>query len=192
MTVSTDRTKTRVYVTGDTYPIKDRLKQAGCHWDSERSQWWIGVAKAGLIQQLVKEANAPSQDSTPTPTSANRPKEDLDGARVHAKVEYKGRTYYQVAETKDGSRLRLVTLDGKVDFWADRSACKTIRTYPPREVRQGYSRYYRTEYTTIGSIRRFVEQQKDPATRRGECTECGAWGPSGEPCSECGGEGSYV
>ena len=39
---------------------------------------------------------------------------------------------------------------------------------------------------------RFRDRQADPATRRGPCTECGAWGPSGEPCRECGGEGSHA
>lgn len=173
--ITMERAGQRVYVAGNTFALKDRLKSIGCHWDGDRRQWWIGAAKTAALESLLTAA-----------AEQPAPAEDLDRARVHAKVRYKDRTYYALAQNQEGTRVRLVTLDGAVDFWADTALCRTERTYPPREYRG------RTEYTTLGSLRRFVAQQKNPATRRGECTECGAWGPSGESCPECGGEGSYV
>lgn len=196
---------TRIYFVGNTYAIKDQIKSMRGHWDGDRKQWWVGTSKAKDAEALVDRVNG-TATSTPDAPPA---KEDADDIRLVGKAKYKGRTYYcrWVGETKDGEyKCRLVTLDQSVDFWA---ACARpheshidgsgdvagiVKTYSPREVWDGrrYSGKTRTEYTTLGSIKRFIERQKDPETRRGECTECGAHGPVGQSCSECGGEGSYV
>ncbi len=174
MDLTTERVGARLYVAGNTYPIRDRLRAAGYHWDGERRQWWIGAGKAEALRPIL---DGPATAAPP---------EDLSMARVMARVEFKGRPYYQIAAVRDGARVRLVSLDGRADFWAAAAECRVIRTYPPREYRG------RTEYTTIGSIRRFIEKQANPATRRGQCYECGAYGPVGQDCPECGGEGSYI
>jgi hypothetical protein len=159
-TIGTEKVGARVYVTGETYSIRDRLKSAGCHWDGERRQWWIGAAKAAEIEVLIGRAAVEAP-----------PKEDLDAARVQAKVEYKGRTYYAIAETRDGAKRRLVTLDGKVDFWAQSNDMSSLKTYHSREYRG------RTEYTTLGSIRRFVErEQRNRQAGGAVCAECGTSG----------------
>lgn len=89
-------------------------------------------------------------------------------------VEYKGRKYRQVAKGEfDGKdRRKLEFLDGSKSFWCDGSlVAMTGRDAPTAS---------------------WVQQQADPETRRGQCAECGQWGPSGENCSGCGGEGSYA
>lgn len=105
------------------------------------------------------------------------PAEDLSGCRVFAKVEYKGQTYYVIAETRDRTRCRLATLreDGPV-FWADMQACRLLRTYQGREVWDGrrYSNRTVTRYTTLGSLREFVAGQR-AAEKAGvpQCPVCG-------------------
>jgi hypothetical protein len=185
--ISTTR---RIYVqTAYGEPCVADLKALGAHWDAERRCWWLGNAKRPAVEALL----AAAVSAPPAPPE----KEDASRIRLAGKARYKGRTYYVrfVGETKRGYSCRLITLDQSIDFWA---ACahpgevaaegqaEIIKTYSPREYRG------RTEYTTLGSIQRFIAQQRDPETRRGECCECGAYGPAGEPCSECGGEGSYV
>lgn len=32
--------KTLVWVSGDTYPVKDHLKADGFHWSSKKKAWW--------------------------------------------------------------------------------------------------------------------------------------------------------
>ena len=167
----------RAYVLGDTFAIKDRLKEAGCKWDPDRRAWYIGAAKAAAIEKLIGEPAPP---------------EDLSQARVFGKAEYKGRAYYVIATSKDGSKHRLTVLDGSIVFWADATACKWTKTYEPKQRFGGYGRGTITQHQTLGSLRRFVERQKNPTTRTGECTECGHRGPMGQSCSECGGEGSYA
>lgn len=159
--IGTERVGQRIYVVGDSYAIRDRLKRIGCHWDGDRRQWWIGAAKGAEIEALIGRA------ATEAP-----PKEDLDAARVKAKVEYKGRTYYAIAETRDGAKMRLVTMDGSVDFWAATGECKTLKTYAPRT--RTWRGRTETSYTTLGSIRRFVAEIKEAkATGAPTCAECG-------------------
>lgn len=149
MSIQTEKVGTRIYVTGNTYSVKDQLKQAGCHWDGERKQWWIGPTKAEAIASLVSGIVA-------APAS---PK-NLDDCRVYAKVSYKGRQYYVIGESAD--RCRLTVLDGSIDFWCDKSACDLIKEYQPRQVWDGrrYSGKTVTRYTTLGGIRDFIAQSR--------------------------------
>lgn len=41
----------RHYLVGDTYPIKNAIKAAGCNWDRDRYAWWTG--KLEVAQKLV-------------------------------------------------------------------------------------------------------------------------------------------
>jgi hypothetical protein len=155
----------RLYLVGLPFAAKDRAKSAlsltGKNWDGDRRMWWCGTAKRAAALALVAELNA-----APAAPADDRPGDD---ARVKAKVKYKGRTYFVVAESAD--RCRLTTLDGSVHFWAEKAACELVRTYAPREYRG------RTEFTTLGGLRRFVEGQRK-AEERGEaaCPVCGLRG----------------
>lgn len=179
----------RVYLVSLPFAAKDKAKEAGCKWDPDRRQWWSGVAKQAALEALVAELNsAPAGAANGTPA-----KQCPHDIRLTGKGTYKGRSYYLGSRTRDGARMRLLTLpDDKgsfLDFWADATQVEVVKTYHPRE--RIYRGHATTSYTTLGSIADFVADQKNPATRRGECCECGAWGHSGESCSECGGEGSY-
>lgn len=113
---------------------------------------------AGIVADAVEE-----RGDAKAAADLRKPVEDISECRVYAQVEYKGRRYYVIAETKDRTRCRLATLqeDGPV-YWADMSACTLIKTYPGREVWDGrrYSGRTVTKYTTIGSLRSFIAQQK--------------------------------
>lgn len=165
MSIGTEKIGTRVYVTGNTYAVKDRLKAAGCHWDGERRQWWIGAAKQAAIAAIVG-----GLDGQPAP------KEDLSTRRVYGKVRYKERSYYVIGH--GNSRVRLTVLDASIDFWADESACQWEKQYAPRQERGAYGRPTGREvYQTLGSIQRFVAAEKK-ARDNGEpvCAECGRSG----------------
>ena len=109
------------------------------------------------------------------------PPEDVSDCRVYAQVEYKGRRYYVIAESREKEtgqpmRCRLTTLDGLTPFWADCSECNLIKSYPGREVWDGrrYSGKTVTRYTTIGSLRDFRASQKMAAANGApQCAACG-------------------
>lgn len=111
--------------------------------------------------------------------------EDVSACRVYAKVEYKGRQYYVIAETKTQAtateapqplRCRLTTLDGMTPFWVDCTACNLLRRYEGKQRWDGrrYSGRTVTVYPTIGSLKEFRDEQ-----RSGEkagvpaCVACG-------------------
>lgn len=167
----------RYYISGNTYPIRSQLRAAGCNWDGGRKAWWTG-------KKEVAERFAATEV---TKTGGDTPSDDT---RLKGRVRYKNRSYYVIAESRDAKRLRLTTLDAKLCFWADSSACEWLKRYSPREVRVGYGRHTRTEYTTIGSMRRFIASRKhhDPEGVGRDLPE-GYYMHEGEVlavgCSEC-------
>jgi hypothetical protein len=177
-----ERVGQRAYVVGDSFAIKDQLKSAGCHWDGDRRQWWIGATKAAAVETIVAAAGtAPATDAAA--------KGVPDDTRLVAKAKYKGRTYYcpWVGQTKSGEyKARLVTLDGSLDFWATAArpneqcdgngdVAAIVKTYAPRE--RTFRGHTHTEYTTIGSIRSFVDREKRNRDEGGAvCAECGTSG----------------
>lgn len=194
MPVSIERIAQRCYLKDLPFACKDRVQsELGANWDRDRRQWWVGAAKADRALVLVLELNnAP----TPAPQAGQPAPEDPDRVVVLGKAEYKGRTYFVRAIGRDGNRCRLVTLDASWDFWCDLNtgadSARIVKRYEDRPKWDGRRRGPgQSTPMTLGRIRRFIEQQGRPETRRGRCTECDAWGPSGETCSECN-EGTHL
>lgn len=169
MSITIQKQGQRLYLIGDTFPIKDRIKAIGGHWDADKRAWWLGTAKESEARQLVDGV------ASTTTTTTERPKQNPDEIRVYGKGEYKGRTYFLGAQTRDGTRRRLLTLPNKngefLDFWADTSAVCVVKTYQPREYRG------RVEYQTLGSLARFISKEKRNRDEGGAvCAECGRSG----------------
>lgn len=146
----------RYYITGDTYSLREPLKSAGCHWDAERRAWW--TSKLDVAEQFA------ATDSPAKAPSAEARAEDPDQIRLVGKGRYKGRIYYirWMGATRKGTRAaRLVTLDAKLDFWADLDQVEIVKEYRPREERGQYGRPTgRMEYTTLGGIRDYIARMK--------------------------------
>lgn len=174
----------RCYVLGNTYPIKESLRSAGCHWDAERRAWWIGEAKRGRVEELVERhapATAPAGYTPPTP-------EELSNKCCLGRAEYKGRSYYVVGQSKTG-KLLLTVLDCSISFWAEGSQCRIVHRYRP--LTQGSGRSYQVEAQTVGKIRRFIEsknQQEKADAAQGFYSACGRSGCArrqGQFCVDC-------
>src|SRR5690606_34018090 len=108
----------RIYVLGDSYPFRRQLRAAGCKWDADRHQWWIGSTKLDVLERLIAEINAHSGD-----IEERRQADRLEADRRHilGRAEYKGRTYYVVwrGQTRRGDAVKLLFRDGSKTFWAD-------------------------------------------------------------------------
>lgn len=168
MPITLQRDGQRVYLTGDTFAIKDQIKGMGGHWDVDRRSWWVGIAKQAEAERLAASTPSASPD-------ALRPKQDPSDIRLTGKGKYKGRSYFLGSRTRDGAKVRCLTLpDDKgdyLDFWAAIAEVTVEKTYSPREYRG------RTEYTTLGSIASFVAREKRTRADGGEtCAECGKSG----------------
>lgn len=151
----------RIYILGNTYPIKESIKSAGGNWDGDRKAWWVGSSKKEAIEKAVANMSA---------SHAEDESEELKSGRVHVKgkVEYKGRKYYLMAESRDGSCFKVCPLDGAFSFWAKTDAgAKIIKRFQ--------------ESRSLLSIRRFIEDGKrlekksahgDAGWRNNGCAEC--------------------
>jgi len=179
MAITIERAGARVYLVGDTFPIKDAIKAIGGHWDGDRRAWWVGAAKMADAEALAGKAAAPGAASPPA---------NADDVKVIGKAEYKGRNYYVrwAGICKSGAdKIHLTSLDGKIDFWADAALCRWVKHYEAREYRG------RTEPVTLGSIKRFINRAKrdekssahgDAGWRSNGCSECRALG---DWCKRC-------
>lgn len=149
----------RVYLRDLPFAAKDAAKKIGCKWDAGQRAWWIGRAKVADAEKLAADVNA----------GGVKPAAPGDDSRVYAKVSYKERNYFVIAQ--GNGRCRLTTLDGGVDFWADMSACELLRTYAPRK--RTFRGRTETSYTTLGSLRSFVDSQRRAEARGEEVCGCG-------------------
>lgn len=178
MSITIERQGQRVYLVGDTYAAKDRIKAIGGHWDGERRAWWVGAAKEAEARALVESLTA----AAPAGEPAKPAKRDPRDIRLTGKGEYKGRTYYLGSYSQDRTRVRCLTLpdaNGEyLDFWADAAAVKVVKTYQARERWGGYGRGQVKEYTTLGGIAAFVAREKRNRDAGGPV--CAACGKSGE------------
>lgn len=164
MTASIVKVGARLYVENAPYPSKEALKKAGCKWDADRRQWWIGAAKSAELAACVEAINNPA----PAPTGKGLPTaSEHDDRRVYAKVNYRGRPFYVIAESHENGRCMVCPLSG-AGFWVAMADCELVKTYAPREYRG------RTEFTTLGGIRRFIDKQKRLAA--GNVPQCAACG----------------
>jgi hypothetical protein len=75
------------------------------------------------------------------------------------------------AERHDKGRCKICRLQG-AGFWVDMADCELLKTYEGRTV--GHYGRSSSRYTTLGSLRKFVERQRE-AEARGD-----------KPCAACG------
>lgn len=137
--ITVEKEGRRHYIVGNTYPIKDALRDAGCRWDGDRKAWWTG--KAEIAAQFAGQS---VPDSKPANGGGERPPPGPD-AIVAGRAEYKGRTYYVVGRTvrghthwddtvdavttRDGAKILLAFRDGSKSFWAPRDAVQIVKSY---------------------------------------------------------------
>lgn len=166
----------RYYITGNTYPIKDRLKNAGCKWDSTKKAWWTHDS---AMAQSIASWSSHSPSSPPPSSSSSANKNPGKEAYVAGKATYKGGKGYYIAgrinkgktayddevdaiTTRDGSKFLLYAFDGSFQFWADKRLVVVTKIYNTPQ--------------TIGGLSRFSQKLKDGGggfaqTKR--CWECG-------------------
>jgi hypothetical protein len=174
MAATTVKIGSRIYFVDSPFSAKAAIKSIGGHWDADRRQWWVGLAKKADADMLVVSMNTP----VPAEQNGTPKQQDPHEIRLTGKGRYKDREYYAGAITRDGQRVRLLTLPdatGKyLDFWAPCSEVEQTKVYHAREYRG------RAEYTTLGGIADYVARQ-----RRAES--------AGEPaCPCCGKRGGLV
>ncbi len=128
--ISLDVQNSRIYLRGNTYPAKDKIKAAGGHWDADERAWWVGKAKLTAAQEI---AGAVSTSSAP-----QKPESLSDETAIRGKAAYKGKSGYLIlwiGTTSRGEAVKLAFRDGSKVFWADKADVVVEKTYQDREWR---------------------------------------------------------
>lgn len=151
----------RLYVTGTPFALKDSLKAAGCHWDTDRRAWWIGATKRNKIEHLIAQPIASASEEE---QQAERLKHDQQNILGTAK--FNSKSYYLVGSgtSARGEWVRLLFRDGSQTFFKPSSEVEIVKRY--------------AKPTTLAKLQAFAEKLKienDPsAAIVEECWECGA------------------
>lgn len=152
----------RTYLTGNTYPYRDRIRAIGAHWDAGRKAWW--TAKKADAEALVQELQGAEQQAAEQEREAGISTSD---PVIRGRAKYRGKTYYVLAHgvsQKTGKPYcKLAFRDGSRVFWA-------------RDVRDvEIIKEYR-EPKSIDSLRAYAEEakrhQEQYPGHDGQCDEC--------------------
>ncbi|MDD3446792.1 MAG: hypothetical protein PHS60_15400 [Zavarzinia sp.] len=158
----------RVYVTGDTYQIRESIRQCGGHWDSGRKAWWVGLTKKAEIEAAIQNhAGQSNQSAAPACGKQGREAPGVD-AKIAGRAEYKGKSYYLAGRvvdhtdvapvtTRDGAKVLLYARDGSFQFWATLSEVNVTKSYRGA--------------TTIRKVQDYA--QAAMSGKAGTCAECG-------------------
>jgi hypothetical protein len=162
MAITLQKEGRRVYLLGNTYPVKDQIKSGGGKWDAEKKAWYLGVQRKALAEELAGQATAGLQQRA----QAERENGISTSACViKGRAQYEGKTYYILAigTTAEGKQYaKLAFRDGSRVFWAKNADAVTVlRTYE--------------EPTSIDSLRAYAERMKSAKEEfggDGMCAEC--------------------
>lgn len=166
MSITLQIEKSRIYFEGNTFPIKDQIKNLGGHWDGDARKWWVGKTKQADAERLVSGA---AQQTAQAPTEGAP-----DSQEVLGRADYKGKSYLVIAVSKDGARFLLAFTDGSKKWWADAALVTWTK------------RYNGERPVTIGSLKRFVERIKADEQAKASGTA------ETRRCWECGRDFSYM
>lgn len=171
-TLTLDHQGRRVYLRGNTFPIKDQIRAQGGRWDADKKAWWVGAGKETSFSDIL---NVPAQ-----PANEGGSEKVSDDTKIRGKVSYKGKTYFLICSSRDGGSHKVCTLDGNLCFWtnADNRA-EVVKQYGKARRFRGYGNRGREgdiEYPTLGSLRKFIERAKNGPSENEPtkvCWECG-------------------
>lgn len=169
MTIEIQQDGRRLYLRGNTYPVKDQIRSAGGKWDHDQKAWYVGVQRREIAEQIVSRCAA-----VPTPP-AERPAETLaeDAREIGGRATYhdrpcyvigrvvRGRTHWddQVALVRSTSgKLKLASRDGARVWWVPESEVRVDKQYP--------------RLASIRSLREYAAQAKDREDRNGCGCSC--------------------
>jgi len=55
----------KVAIVGNTFPVKDKLKELGAKWNPDQKCWMVDVSKADQARDIVNSASAAPQEKKP-------------------------------------------------------------------------------------------------------------------------------
>jgi hypothetical protein len=63
----------RIYIAGETYPVKDQIRAIGAKWDADHKMWWVGLTARAEAEQLAARLNAAPAKASRAAAPARKP-----------------------------------------------------------------------------------------------------------------------
>lgn len=173
MSITVQKIGRRHYLRGNTYPVKDSLRTAGCKWDPAEKAWWTG--KADVAARF--EGAAPK-------SSGNSPSALSRSDNVSGKATYKGKEYWLLwsGMTRRGTEAaKLAFKDGSKTFWADLAEVSIVKTYD--DMTFGWLDDLRKEWA-----KKSPQEREEESARSELIRDCGGVCRCSRPIDEGDGE----
>lgn len=119
----------KVYIEGNTYPVKEQLKAAGCRWDKDRRAWYAESEEVATKARAIVPA---------TPLFNSPPPQDLGTADPVELAAKFGRRAVQGAKVVSFSVYGM----GKGDNGKDNGSIRVVRGKRYVQVARSARRYY--------------------------------------------------
>lgn len=135
MSLALEQVERRLYLRGDTYPLRERIRAAGGRWDPARRAWFLALAQRELAELLVSRTFVGDDQEQGPAVRASE-------LAVLGRARYEGRVYFLLEEQLQEPRpaVRLAYRDGSRAFWArSPGSVEVLARYAeprtPRELR---------------------------------------------------------
>lgn len=69
----------RVYLVGNTYSLRDAIKDIGGHWDADAKAWWVASSKRSAAEAVLAKAEETSKARTEARASLTGPMMRIEG-----------------------------------------------------------------------------------------------------------------
>ena len=83
----------RVYVLGNTYPFKDKLRGMGFKFDGDRRAWWIGKRSFAKIEDRVESLANPDLSILPNLNTVLKLGPAIEAYAAHGRLYLQGNTF---------------------------------------------------------------------------------------------------
>jgi hypothetical protein len=181
----------RIYLIGNTYPVRNLIRESGGKWDPVEKLWYVGLQVRERAEQI-----AAMIDAQPV-TQQEHPEFDRKRTPIKGRAKYKGKGGYLVlweGMTRRGSEaVKLAFRDGSKTFWADAAQVTITKRYGREDYRTG-----RIEYPTLESLDWYAKKARERETNGEEsCWRCAKYCTCSQGfchhhhdgCETCGAEG---
>ena len=135
------------WIRGDTYPHRDLLRRWGCRWSKRHKAWYyIGTTLPDAVQQLIAEANTPSDAPVSDAPCSVEEAAAILGVTIRETppptADSVAFTAPDQPETSDEPRIRVIRPQPVADAAASdpvQAAIQQVRADPPKHVARSSS-----------------------------------------------------
>lgn len=125
----------KIYLTGNTYPLREEIRAAGGRWDKDKRQWWCTPEQRPAMLALARRAKALPPKKPAARGQAALPDDDTKVIGEAKDLEQQAPVWlaWMGRLTKGGNAghlfAKLITRDGRKFFWKPAKKITVLRRF---------------------------------------------------------------